>query len=159
VVATWLCIKFDIYADFPLTIVGIAIVFPIVFSINSAYKRRERALLALAEVRGYALGIYQSAKNLMNEFSPEDDQRLQTKIIALFSSIKLFLESPRGQSKTLERDIYQKLDNVSKELRYMKDKGLAGRYTSRLNQYLTRLTVAIDNMKVIFHYSLYPHSP
>ncbi len=152
VFATWFCIKFYIYADFPLTLVGIAIVFPIVFSINSAYKRRERALQALAEIRGYALGIYQSAKNLMDEFQIEDDERLQLKIIALFVALKVFLESPHDKSKELEKIIYIKLDEISKEVRYLKDHGLAGRFTSRLNQYLTRLTVAIDNMKVIFYY-------
>ncbi|MCH8232254.1 MAG: hypothetical protein IIB82_06395 [Bacteroidetes bacterium] len=152
VFATGLCIEFDIYADFPLTLVGIAIVFPIVFSINSAYKRRERALQALAEIRGYALGIYQSAKNLMDEFRKEDDERLQLKIVELFEALKVFLESPHDKSNEPEKNIYIKLDEISKEVRYLKDQGLAGRFASRLNQYLTRLTVAIDKMKVIFYY-------
>ena len=152
VLATWLCLELGIYADFPLNLVGIAIVFPIVFSINSAYKRRERALLSLAEVRGYALGIYQSAKNLTDDYKKEDEERLQSKIVDLFTAVKVFLESPRNKSKPLELDIYRKLDDISKEIRYLKDEGLAGRFASRLNQYLTRLTVAIDNMKVIFYY-------
>ena len=152
VVSTWFCIEMNYGANFPLTLVGIAIVFPIVFSINSAYKRRERALLALAEIRGYALGIYQSVKNLVDEFTPEDDERMQTRIIELFSAIKEFLEGSKDNSKELEKVIYQKLDETSKEIRYLKDKGLAGRFAARLNQYLTRLTVAIDHMKVIFYY-------
>ena len=152
VLATWLCIELYIYAEFPLTLLGIAIVFPIVFSINSAYKRRERALLALAEIRGFALGIYQSAKNLSDNFTQADEERMQSKLIELFRAIKNFLEGPRDQSKELEKEIYLKLDDVSKEIRYLKDAGLAGRFVSRLNQYLTRLTVGIDTMKVIFYY-------
>jgi hypothetical protein len=132
--------------------VGLAIVFPIVFSINSAYKRRERALLSLAEITGYALGIYQSAKNLVDDFSEEDNERVQGKIVELFSAIKNFLQSPREGAKELEIVIYQKLDEISKEIRYLRDQGLAGRFASRLNQYLTRMTVAIDSMKVIFYY-------
>jgi predicted membrane chloride channel (bestrophin family) len=142
----------NLYADFPLTLVGLAIVFPIVFSINSAYKRRERALLSLAEITGYALGIYQSAKNLVDDFSEEDNERVQGKIVELFSAIKNFLQSPREGAKELEIVIYQKLDEISKEIRYLRDQGLAGRFASRLNQYLTRMTVAIDSMKVIFYY-------
>jgi len=46
VATTWLCNYYHILADFPLTLIGIAIVFPVVFSIDSAYKRRERALWA-----------------------------------------------------------------------------------------------------------------
>ena len=34
-----------------MTLVGIAIVFPVVFSIDSAYKRRERALSYLADLK------------------------------------------------------------------------------------------------------------
>jgi predicted membrane chloride channel (bestrophin family) len=44
VLSTYLCLYFEITANFPLTLLATAIVFPIVFSINSAYKRRESAL-------------------------------------------------------------------------------------------------------------------
>jgi predicted membrane chloride channel (bestrophin family) len=150
--ATWTCIRFDITANFPLTIIGVAIVFPIVFSISGAFKRRERALIALAEIRGFALGLYQTAQNLTNDYTEEDSKRMQTKIIDLFRSIKVFLESPRDQSKELEKKIYVQLDNLSKEIRILKDKGLSGRFASRLTSFLTRVTVAIDTMKVIFYY-------
>jgi len=49
IVAMWFCLQNGYYADFPLTLVGIAVVFPVVFSINSAYNRREWALQNLAE--------------------------------------------------------------------------------------------------------------
>jgi hypothetical protein len=44
VVSTMLCLKFDIIADFPMSLIGTAVIFPIVFSIGGAYKRREVAL-------------------------------------------------------------------------------------------------------------------
>jgi hypothetical protein len=44
VVSTWLCRRYGIEADFPLALVTMAVVFPIVFSIGGAYKRREAAL-------------------------------------------------------------------------------------------------------------------
>ena len=44
VLSTFLCITYSISADFPLTLIATAIIFPIVFSINGAYKRREVAL-------------------------------------------------------------------------------------------------------------------
>ena len=42
--STFICLYYKLYADFSLTLIGIAVVFPIVFSINGAYKRREVAL-------------------------------------------------------------------------------------------------------------------
>jgi hypothetical protein len=44
-------------ADFPVMLVSVAIVFPVVFSIDSAYKRRENALKHLADFRGHAVAI------------------------------------------------------------------------------------------------------
>ncbi len=41
VVSTAACIEYNITADFPLPLIATAIIFPIVFSINGAYKRRE----------------------------------------------------------------------------------------------------------------------
>ena len=41
VVSTYLCRRFEITADFPMTLIATAVVFPIVYSIGGAYKRRE----------------------------------------------------------------------------------------------------------------------
>lgn len=46
VLSMLLCRHFGLSANFPLTLIATAVVFPIVFSINSAYKRREAALAA-----------------------------------------------------------------------------------------------------------------
>jgi hypothetical protein len=44
VASTFICRYVDFTADFPLSLVITAVVFPIVFSINAAYTRRETAL-------------------------------------------------------------------------------------------------------------------
>ncbi|MHC4741046.1 MAG: hypothetical protein ACYS8Z_03995, partial [Planctomycetota bacterium] len=44
VVSTHLCLRYNILADFPMAIITTAVIFPIVFSIGGAYKRRESAL-------------------------------------------------------------------------------------------------------------------
>ena len=44
VISTYLCYQFGLTAKFPDMLVGVAIVFPVVFSIGSAYTRRETAL-------------------------------------------------------------------------------------------------------------------
>lgn len=40
VISTYFCARLGIVADFPLTLIATAVVFPIVFSISGAYKRR-----------------------------------------------------------------------------------------------------------------------
>ena len=76
--ATWLCFKFDFKANFPLTLVGIAIVFPVVFSIDSAYRRREKALQLLADFKIHCHSIFLAARDwvegdhhLEKELKPE----------------------------------------------------------------------------------------
>ena len=41
--STFLCQHFGLLADIPTGLIGLAVVFPIVFSINAAYRRREEA--------------------------------------------------------------------------------------------------------------------
>jgi MFS superfamily sulfate permease-like transporter len=51
----YICRRLEYLVDLPTTLIGIAVVFPLVFSINSAYKQREHALWEYASVK--ALGI------------------------------------------------------------------------------------------------------
>jgi hypothetical protein len=58
VVSTAICIKFNITAKFPDFLIGIAIVFPVVFSISSAFGRREFALQRLSDLKGHLISLY-----------------------------------------------------------------------------------------------------
>ena len=44
IASTYFCRRYNFIADFPLTLIATAVIFPIVFSISGAYKRREVAL-------------------------------------------------------------------------------------------------------------------
>ena len=63
VVSTYLCFRFGLIARFPDMLVGVAIVFPVVFSIGSAYNRRETALQRWADFRGHAIAIYYATRD------------------------------------------------------------------------------------------------
>ncbi len=58
VTSTILCIHFEYEADFPLSLIATSIVFPIVFSIGGAYKRREAALREYAAIKGCLRAIF-----------------------------------------------------------------------------------------------------
>jgi len=66
--STYLCNRFEFFADLPSSLIGIAIIFPIVFSINTAYKRREEALKYFASLKAHAVAIYYAHK----DWVPED---------------------------------------------------------------------------------------
>lgn len=53
VLSTAICLHFGISAQFPITLIATAIVFPIVFSIGGAYKRRENALTKYSSIKAH----------------------------------------------------------------------------------------------------------
>jgi hypothetical protein len=52
----YLCRQFNFLVELPTTLIGIAVVFPLVFSMNSAYKRWEDALRAFASLKAPGCG-------------------------------------------------------------------------------------------------------
>jgi hypothetical protein len=52
VLSTWLSLKLGWKADFPLTLIATAIVFPLVFSISTAYMRREKGARGIWRAQG-----------------------------------------------------------------------------------------------------------
>src|SRR3954466_6530196 len=77
VVSAYLCFRFGLIARFPDMLVGVAIVFPVVFSIGSAYNRRETALQRWADFRGHAIAIYYATRDWPSE--KDNDLAARTK--------------------------------------------------------------------------------
>ena len=63
VLSTYLCRKFDLTAEFPMTLIATAVVFPIVFSIGGAYKRRENALAKYSSIKAHGRAIYFASRD------------------------------------------------------------------------------------------------
>jgi hypothetical protein len=57
-ICTYACLKFGITVALPFELVAVAIVFPIVFTISSAFQRREGALAELAEFRANLMAMF-----------------------------------------------------------------------------------------------------
>src|SRR5690606_3756464 len=63
IISTYICYRNNLIANFPDMLVVVAIVFPVVFSIGSAYNRRETALQRFADFKGHAIAIYYAARD------------------------------------------------------------------------------------------------
>ena len=55
---TFLCGHFGLTGDMPTSLIGIAVVFPIVFSINTAFQRRDRALELYGVINANLVSIF-----------------------------------------------------------------------------------------------------
>src|SRR3954469_17474309 len=63
VISSEVCFHYELLAKFPDMLVGVAIVFPVVFSIGSAYNRRETALQRYSDFKGHAMAMYYATRD------------------------------------------------------------------------------------------------
>lgn len=148
VISTWLCNRYNIIADFPLTLIGIAMVFPVVFSIDSAYKRRERALWMLSDFKAHVLAIYLASRDWL-EGNEDFEEEVKDKLIGVYSSIReIFTE---GNEET-QISIYRKISDLSVLMKKFRELELPSGEISRVSQYISKITVDVENLASILRY-------
>ncbi|MEO9804113.1 MAG: bestrophin family ion channel [Reichenbachiella sp.] len=152
IASTWLCGHYGLVADFPLNLVGIAIVFPVVFSIDSAYKRRESALGQLSDLRAHMVSLYQASRDWLDPKHTDFSQEVRTKIIDIYSSLSdTFIEgSKNGKSK--DKKVFKKVSELSAFSQQFRLHGLQVGEMSRVSQYISKMAVALERMRVILNY-------
>lgn len=148
VVSTWLCNRYNIIADFPLTLVGIAIVFPVVFSIDSAYRRRERALWMLSDFKAHVLAIYLASRDWL-EGNEDFEREVKQKLFELYSSIREIFTNEHQKD---QRVIYQKISELSELMKKFRELELPSGEISRVSQYISKITVDVENLITILRY-------
>lgn len=151
VVSTWLCDYYRIIADFPLTLVAIAIVFPVVFSIDSAYKRRERALALLGDFKAHVVAIYHASRDWVGADEVFRNE-IKGQLIEVYGSIRAFFVSTKSVEHEAEKMIYQRISELSNLAQKFRVHGLQVGEVSRVSQYISKIMVAMENLKVILHY-------
>lgn len=153
VVSAWVCFRFGLVAKFPDMLVGVAIVFPVVFSIGSAYTRRETALQRLADFRGHAIAIYFATRdwpsNKENDLAPRTKELVQSMMNRMRIMFKL---SDRAQWVAEERKLYDQFSTLSGMTMEMRSLGVQSGEISRVSQYVSKMIIAFDNMKIIHNY-------
>ncbi|WP_375562083.1 hypothetical protein ACE193_05915 [Bernardetia sp. OM2101] len=150
--STHLCHITGLVANFPLTLVSLAIVFPIVFSINSAYKRREHALQQYAIIKGHLIGIFYASRDWI-DYSPNPyPQKFAIQFEHTLRAIKKLLMQEEHNSFEHDKLVYLEFDKLSKLIQELREVGLNASEISRANQYLSKAIVAFETMRNIAYY-------
>ncbi len=150
--SAWICGKFGIVANFPLTLIGIAIVFPVVFSIGSAYKRRERALQYLGDFKAHLLALYFASRDWVDPDRNGFSEEMKNKIIETYGTLRALFIAPKEDIERFEKQLFLDLSELSNIILKFRDMGLPSGEVSRVSQYLSKLAVSLEQMKVILHY-------
>lgn len=150
--STYFCRAFNFTADFPLTLVGIAVVFPLVFSINSAYRRRETALNHYGILKGNGRAIYFASRDWIEEPDAEKMKVLKNVLGQLFDSINQYLHSENDDHLVEEKYVLDNFRKLSLAIKGFRTQGMSGSEVSRNNQYLNKMLIAFEQLKHIYQY-------
>ncbi len=152
VLCTYLCFTFGLTAKFPDMLVGVAIVFPVVFSISSAYNRRETALQRWADFRGHAIAIFYAVRDWPTDKNKELPKRVRDLTSDMVHRTKELLTSDRSSWAKREEEFYELFSKLSEITMELRAHGVQSGEISRVSQYLSKMVIAFDNLKIIYQY-------
>lgn len=152
VLCTYLCFTYGLIAKFPDMLVGVAIVFPVVFSIGSAYNRRETALQRWADFRGHAIAIYYASRDWTSDKNSELPTRMRELVTDMIHRTKAILACDRKDWKKNESEFYGLFSKLSALTMELRNYGVQSGEISRVSQYVSKMVIAFDNLKIIYQY-------
>jgi predicted membrane chloride channel (bestrophin family) len=150
--ATYLCMNNGIMADLPQTVIGIAVVFPIVFSIGTAFQRRENALRDYSSLKAHSRSIYLSSRDWFEDESLNHQEEIKEIVLKLLISVREFLGSKKKFRSEKEPAVYKNFSELSVFIKALRTRGMAAGELSRVNQYLCKMVEAFENLKHVAQY-------
>jgi len=136
------CYKYHIFFNVDLTLLSIAIIFPLVFTIRGSFRRREKALEHLSQFR--------SAMKTLFYFTSTSNLTLEEK-----NSLELILndigEKTLARLKIQNEDIKELDDEIEKVYDFILAKNgmISTKLKDRIFKYMNDLHEAIDNLNGI----------
>jgi hypothetical protein len=155
-IAVYLCLRYQITINLPTGLIGIAIVFPIVFSINAAYRRRENALSSFASIKAHAIALVFAHRDWPPQKQAELERPIGELVNKMFSCMKGYLIHPQHDNDKF-RDVYDVFSEISSVNENLRQTDVPATEVSRANQYLKNMMVDFEKMRNILVYRT-PHS-
>jgi len=154
VASTYLCRRYELLADVPVSLIGLAVVFPIVFSINAAYKRREEALSHFSGIKGHAVAMYYAHRDWVpgaDGGESEHAGRIREVLESVLTAVREDLGNKGRTQGSLEK-VFGEFAKISRSHEQLRASGVSGSEISRMNQYLSKMMISFESMRNIAHY-------
>ena len=153
VVSTYICRRLDLAADFPMAVVLTAVVFPIVFSINAAYQRREHALDEYANMKAHGQALYYATRDWLEDSDAESLEELRGILRRMFSNSRELFAAPQPQMREKEVFVYRDFSELSLFVKNrLRGQGLVSGEVSRANQYVSKIMISFEIVKQVYQY-------
>jgi len=151
--SSYLCFHLGLVAKFPDMLVGVAIVFPVVFSIGSAYTRRETALQRLSDFKGHAFAIYYASRDWSTNKENDLPDQARALLRELMFTLKVMLKvNTNTEWDSYEKKIYDLFSKLSTLTMEFRNFGVQSGEISRVSQYISKMIIAFDNMRIVHRY-------
>ena len=145
-VATWLSYKYDFRFNLDLTLISVAVVFPLVFTLGSAFQRRDKSLEHLSRTKAALATIYYS-------FTQARDMPEKTKdeIYEGIKKIKVSLISFLSSQSNDRTDLNKNIGNIKAMVEEHKE-SLGRGLSLRVYRYMRDVLMGIENtISIKFH--------
>jgi hypothetical protein len=152
VLSYYLCWRYELFADFPMTLIGIAVVFPIVFSISGAYKRRETALKHYATIKAFGRAIFLANRDWLPQRDTRKEKELKKLLQDNLEKCRDMFHVSHKEMEKEEKKIYTNFSKLSLFIKEFRTRGMGSSEVSRCNQYLSKMIEAFESMKHIYQY-------
>ena len=152
--ATFCCAKgvLDFSFDFSMSIVAVGTVFPLVFSVQASFTRREKALHGLGQLKGTLFAMYLMFETWDSDESLAFAAQVRPLLNKLLDDMVLYLRSPK-HSKEAGHVVYDgfaaladKIKAFTPQASYTKP-GEGG--LSRLNLYLRDIMLHFEEVRAV----------
>lgn len=128
-------------------------VFPIVFSINSAYKRRESVLNDYGSLKSHGRAIYFATRDWLETRDASKQAQCRELLGSLLRTTRDMFGSARNEMHLHEERVYTAFSNLSQFIREdLRHAGLASGEVSRCNQYLSKMLLPFEQIKHVYQY-------
>lgn len=139
IATAFLCLQLNFHYDLNITLISIAVVFPLVFTIREAFKRRDRIIRLLSIFKSSINAVYYCFAN-NNKLSDEDKSEVAKKLRAISS---LFFATLRGREYD-PNEVRSKLDEVFEFLKEKRD-SISNGVALKIIRFLKDVHESIEN--------------
>ncbi len=142
-ICLFLAYRFDIYYNIDLTLLSIAIIFPLVFNIRSSFRRREKAIEHLSQFRSALKTVYYFFMS-STELTEGDKQEISDILLDVSNKTINHLTSNGKDIKGLDDSLQQIFVFITN-----KKKLIPNRSQDKIYRFLNDIHEGIENLNAI----------
>lgn len=152
VLATWISLRIGLIADFPMTIISTAVIFPIVFTIGNAYKRREKVLDDYGNIKAHGRALYFAARDWLDNPNDPRMRQIEGAMLNLLHACRTLFTRPPHEMEQHERAVYAAFSELSGFVKDLRGEGLNSGECARANQFVTKMITSFERIKHTYQY-------